>query len=89
MALDITTESQEQRASVNSDSLTLIYEASMKSLSTPLTGIIPLILTPLNNGSELDTEGLKRLIYRMIDGGVQGLFALGTTGEAPHLPHRL
>ena len=61
----------------------------MKSLPTPLTGIIPPILTPLHDAHELDTEGLKTLIDRMIDGGVHGIFALGTTGEGPHLTHPL
>ncbi len=61
----------------------------MKSLPTPLSGIVPPILTPLNSANELDTAGLKTLIDRMINGGVHGIFALGTTGEAPHLPHQL
>jgi 4-hydroxy-tetrahydrodipicolinate synthase len=34
-------------------------------------------------------EGLERLIEHILGGGVQGLFILGTTGEAPSLSHRL
>ncbi|SPE59300.1 Dihydrodipicolinate synthetase [Verrucomicrobia bacterium] len=37
----------------------------------------------------LDTEGLERLIERVIEGGVHGLFILGSTGEGPHLSYRL
>lgn len=53
------------------------------------TGIIPPMITPLMERDTLDCEGLERLIERMIDGGVAGIFALGTTGEAPSLSYRL
>ena len=53
------------------------------------TGIIPPMITPLLEEDKLDHEGLERLIERMIDGGVSGLFILGTTGEAPSLSYRL
>ncbi|MEM6278445.1 MAG: dihydrodipicolinate synthase family protein [Verrucomicrobiota bacterium] len=52
-------------------------------------GIIPPMITPLKGRDELDTEGLERLVERMIDGGIHGIFALGTTGEAPSLSYRL
>lgn len=47
------------------------------------------MITPLSGRDQLDTEGLERLVEHMIAGGVHGLFALGTTGEGPHLSHRL
>ncbi|MDF1656758.1 MAG: dihydrodipicolinate synthase family protein, partial [Verrucomicrobiales bacterium] len=57
---------------------------------TPLyEGIIPPMITPLTDRDTLDREGLERVIERMIDGGVSGIFALGTTGEAPSLSYRL
>ncbi|MEM1442795.1 MAG: dihydrodipicolinate synthase family protein [Verrucomicrobiota bacterium] len=52
-------------------------------------GIIPPMITPLKNHDTLDVDGLERLVHRMIDGGVHGIFALGTTGEAPSLSYRL
>ena len=53
------------------------------------TGIIPPMITPLTDRDTLDHEGLERLIERMISGNVSGIFALGTTGEAPSLSYRL
>ncbi|MDR3727625.1 MAG: dihydrodipicolinate synthase family protein [Terracidiphilus sp.] len=58
-------------------------------LSSPLRGIIPPMVTPLLDPNTLDHDGLKRLIERMIAGGVHGLFVLGTTGEGPGLSYRL
>src|SRR5215467_16083703 len=54
-----------------------------------LTGIIPPIVTPLLDRDKLDVEGLERLIDRMVNGGVSGLFLLGTTGEGASLSYRL
>ncbi len=47
------------------------------------------MITPLKGRDELDCEGLERLIERILDGGVSGLFVLGTTGEGPSLSYRL
>lgn len=58
-------------------------------LARPLRGIIPPMITPLLDPHTLDRAGLHRLIENMIDGGVHGLFALGTTGEGPALSYRL
>ncbi|MHC2066374.1 dihydrodipicolinate synthase family protein [Bremerella sp. T1] len=52
-------------------------------------GIIPPLVTPLLGRDELDREGLSRLVEHVIDGGVHGLFILGSTGEAPSLSYRL
>lgn len=52
-------------------------------------GIIPPMVTPLRDRDALDVAGLERLVEHLIGGGVHGLFALGTTGEAPSLSHRL
>jgi 4-hydroxy-tetrahydrodipicolinate synthase len=54
-----------------------------------LTGIIPPIVTPLKSNDELDHEGVERIVEHVLAGGVHGIFALGTTGEAPSLSHRL
>jgi dihydrodipicolinate synthase/N-acetylneuraminate lyase len=47
------------------------------------------MVTPLRGRDELDLAGLERLIDRILDGGVDGLFILGTTGEGPSLSYRL
>ncbi|MDH4410269.1 MAG: dihydrodipicolinate synthase family protein [Verrucomicrobiales bacterium] len=52
-------------------------------------GIIPPMVTPLTARDRLDVVGLERLVERLVTGGVAGLFALGTTGEAPSLSYRL
>lgn len=53
-----------------------------------LNGIIPPMLTPLQSNLDLDPKGVKNLIKRMMDGGVHGLFILGTTGESTGLSYR-
>jgi 4-hydroxy-tetrahydrodipicolinate synthase len=58
-------------------------------MKLPLTGIIPPIVTPLISNTELDTVGLKNLIDHLLSGGVHGIFALGTTGEATSLDYGL
>lgn len=52
-------------------------------------GIIPPMITPLTGRDTLDVAGLERLVAHQIDGGVRGLFILGTTGEAPSLSYAL
>ncbi len=54
-----------------------------------LHGIVPPLITPLRGIDELDEPGLGRLIEHVLAGGVQGVFILGTTGEAPGLSYRL
>jgi dihydrodipicolinate synthase/N-acetylneuraminate lyase len=46
-----------------------------------IKGIITPIITPLNSDFTLDIEGFKKVIENIISGGVQAVFALGTTGE--------
>ena len=55
----------------------------------PIEGIIPPLVTPLADRDELDRDGLERLVEHVVEGGVSGLFILGTTGEAPSLSYRL
>ena len=58
-------------------------------MTQPLTGIVPPLITPLQNRDALDEPGLERLIEHVLRGGVSGLFILGTTGEGPSLSYRL
>ncbi|HTN75859.1 MAG TPA: dihydrodipicolinate synthase family protein [Pirellulaceae bacterium] len=58
-------------------------------MQSPLTGIVPPLVTPLLGRDQLDYAGLQRLIEHVLGGGVSGLFILGTTGEGPGLSYRL
>jgi dihydrodipicolinate synthase/N-acetylneuraminate lyase len=60
-----------------------------RSLPKVLEGIVPPMVTPLTGRDTLDIAGLERLIEHILGGGVNGLFLLGTTGEAPDLSYRL
>ncbi|MCR4871126.1 MAG: dihydrodipicolinate synthase family protein, partial [Atopobiaceae bacterium] len=44
-------------------------------------GVIPPVVTPDTPDHELDVPSFERLINYMIDGGVDGLFFLGSSGE--------
>jgi 4-hydroxy-tetrahydrodipicolinate synthase len=52
---------------------------------TPLAGCFTAIITPMTEGAEIDKEGLHRLITFQGLAGVDGLVAVGTTGESPTL----
>ncbi|MFW5944926.1 MAG: dihydrodipicolinate synthase family protein, partial [Bacteroidota bacterium] len=43
---------------------------------TALKGIVPPMITPLIDESNLDYRGLEKLIEHLISGGVHGLFIL-------------
>jgi 4-hydroxy-tetrahydrodipicolinate synthase len=62
---------------------------TLATLPRPLRGIVPPLVTPLSDQDRLDPAGLERLIDRVIEGGVHGLFILGTTGEGPSLAYAL
>jgi 4-hydroxy-tetrahydrodipicolinate synthase len=47
------------------------------------------MVTPLVDRDTIDVSGLECLIEHILDGGVHGLFILGTTGEAPSLSYAL
>ncbi|SHE80229.1 4-hydroxy-tetrahydrodipicolinate synthase [Alkalibacter saccharofermentans] len=46
-----------------------------------LIGVIPPIITPVDDNENVDVEGLKRVIDHVVDGGVHGVFVLGSNGE--------
>lgn len=48
-------------------------------------GIIPPMITPLNPDFSLDVAHAEKLIEHLIEGGVHGIFILGTTGESASL----
>lgn len=44
-------------------------------------GIIPAVITPLTAGEKFNEKAMRKLINYLIEGGVHGLFVVGTTGE--------
>lgn len=55
-------------------------------MTSPLVrGIVPPLLTPLTADRELDLPALERLVNHLIDAGVDGIFALGSSGEVAFL----
>jgi dihydrodipicolinate synthase/N-acetylneuraminate lyase len=49
-------------------------------------GVIVPLATPFTPEGQIDADGVCRLIDHLIAGGVEGIFVLGTTGEAPSIP---
>ncbi|MGD7733532.1 dihydrodipicolinate synthase family protein [Propionibacteriaceae bacterium G57] len=49
-----------------------------------LKGVVPPVITPLTESGEVDLPSLERLVTRMIEAGVDGLFALGSSGEVAY-----
>ncbi|MGW1891983.1 dihydrodipicolinate synthase family protein [Streptomyces sp. NPDC002004] len=54
-------------------------------LPTPLSGVVPPLITPLTPGGNVDVPSLRRLAGHLVDAGVDGLFLLGSSGEAAYL----
>ncbi|MDO5083146.1 MAG: 4-hydroxy-tetrahydrodipicolinate synthase [Arachnia propionica] len=50
-------------------------------MSPRVSGIIPALMTALNDDETIDEAGLRAHTSRLIDAGVDGLFCLGTNGE--------
>ncbi|AWW28837.1 dihydrodipicolinate synthase family protein [Echinicola strongylocentroti] len=48
---------------------------------TPIKGIIPPMVTPIDTKGKVDIQGVEKLVEHLISGGVHGVFILGTTGE--------
>ncbi|MEV7568747.1 dihydrodipicolinate synthase family protein [Streptomyces tanashiensis] len=57
----------------------------MNARTPRYTGVIPPVVTPLTADGEIDTASLERLVGFLLDGGVSGLFALGSSGETAYL----
>jgi 4-hydroxy-tetrahydrodipicolinate synthase len=50
-------------------------------LKQPPHGVIPAMVTPLNQDETLNESALRRLTNHLINGGVHGVFAVGSQGE--------
>ena len=59
------------------------------NLSDIVHGIVVPLITPLQDQRRLDRSSLERVVEHVIDGGVSGIFILGTTGEGPSLGYQL
>jgi len=46
-----------------------------------LKGVIPPIVTPVDENENVDEKGLIRVIDHVLDGGVHGVFVMGSNGE--------
>lgn len=50
-----------------------------------LCGVVPPVVTPLDENKKFDRRSFSKVINRMIDAGVDGLFVLGSTGAVAFL----
>lgn len=50
-----------------------------------LTGLIPPMISPLTSDGAVDASAAARLAAFLIEGGVDGIFVLGSSGEGPWL----
>ncbi|MDO5676141.1 MAG: dihydrodipicolinate synthase family protein [Propionibacteriaceae bacterium] len=50
-----------------------------------LRGIVPPVVTPMNPDGTVDYDGLDKVVDHLIDGGVHGLFVLGSSGQVAYL----
>jgi 4-hydroxy-tetrahydrodipicolinate synthase len=58
----------------------------MTDISDKLKGIIVPLLTPLSADGRVDEISLRNLANHVVEGGVNGIFVMGTTGEFQYLP---
>lgn len=54
----------------------------------PFEGVFSVLPTPFRGGGEVDIESLKRVVDLIVGAGVNGVTALGVTGEAARLTER-
>jgi dihydrodipicolinate synthase/N-acetylneuraminate lyase len=50
-----------------------------------LTGVLPALISPLRSDGKVDEAAVTRLVEHVVQGGVHGLLALGSTGETASL----
>ena len=44
-------------------------------------GIIPALVTPMKDDESIDEQGLRAVVNHVLEGGVHGVFAVGSQGE--------
>ncbi|MFM7039077.1 MAG: dihydrodipicolinate synthase family protein [Planctomycetaceae bacterium] len=52
------------------------------------SGVIPPVVSPLTADGLFDSAAMTQVVEHLLEGGVAGVFALGTTGEGPSLSYR-
>jgi dihydrodipicolinate synthase/N-acetylneuraminate lyase len=57
----------------------------MTTLTEKLRGIIVPLVTPFTADGRVDEESLRNLVDYVVNGGVNGIFVMGTTGEFQYL----
>lgn len=53
-----------------------------------LQGVYVALVTPMTRRGEIDEQALREHVEFVLEGGVDGLVPVGTTGESPTLDHR-
>lgn len=56
--------------------------------SLKLHGVVPPVVTPLTPDFQVDKPALRRVVRHLLEGGVHGLFVLGSTSECVFLDSR-
>lgn len=54
-------------------------------MSKEIIGVIPPIITPIDENEKVDEAGLRKLINHCIDHGIHGIFVCGSNGECMSL----
>ncbi|GKV71100.1 dihydrodipicolinate synthase family protein [Pseudarthrobacter oxydans] len=54
-------------------------------MSTQFQGVIPPVVTPRHADGSIDTASLTNVTKHLLDGGVAGLFVLGSSAEVPYM----
>jgi 4-hydroxy-tetrahydrodipicolinate synthase len=54
-------------------------------VSTQFQGVIPPVVTPRHADGSIDTASLENVTKHLLDGGVSGLFVLGSSAEVPYM----
>ncbi len=57
----------------------------MTSVATRFQGVIPPVVTPRTLEGTIDVPSLENVVKHLLDGGVDGLFVLGSSGEVSHM----
>lgn len=73
------------RARININSIRISLESNMNT--NQFSGVFTALVTPLRNGA-VSYEDLDTLVAHQLDGQINGLVSVGTTGESPTLTHK-
>ncbi|WP_125610212.1 dihydrodipicolinate synthase family protein [Specibacter cremeus] len=57
----------------------------MTTVASRFQGVIPPVITPRTADGAIDVPSLENVTRHLLDGGVSGLFVLGSSGEVTHM----